>query len=93
MAKNALIQVRIDEELKSQAESVYERLGTSLSEAVRIFAAQSVAVAGFPFVPRSPAQSGAHMRGTLSFLADPRKRELESSAFAAAMKEKHGHTH
>lgn len=42
MAKEATLQVRMDSELKEQAEVLYKQLGTSFAEAVRIFARQSV---------------------------------------------------
>ncbi len=50
MAKEAVLQVRMDAELKSEAESLYKEMGTSLAEAVRIFATQSVRQKGMPFV-------------------------------------------
>ena len=46
---NTLVQVRIDEDLKNQATSVYESLGMDLSTAVRIFLKRSVMVNGVPF--------------------------------------------
>lgn len=50
MAKEAVLQVRMDAELKSEAESLYKEMGTSLAEAVRIFAKQSVRQRGMPFM-------------------------------------------
>lgn len=55
MAKEATLQVRMDSELKEQAEQLYKNLGTSFSEAVRIFARQSVLENGMPFVIRVPS--------------------------------------
>lgn len=49
MAKEATLQVRMDSELKEQAELLYQQLGTSFAEAVRIFARQSVADRAMPF--------------------------------------------
>ena len=49
MAKEATLQVRMDSELKEQAELLYKQLGTSFAEAVRIFARQSVEERGMPF--------------------------------------------
>ena len=49
MAKQAILQVRMDPELKEQAEALYRQLGTSLAEAVRIFARQSVEDKAMPF--------------------------------------------
>lgn len=49
MAKEATLQVRMDSELKEQAELLYKQLGTSFAEAVRIFARQSVEEKAMPF--------------------------------------------
>lgn len=49
MAKEAILQVRMDSELKEQAEQLYKQLGTSFAEAVRIFARQSVEERAMPF--------------------------------------------
>lgn len=49
MAKEATLQVRMDAELKEEAEQLYKDMGTSLAEAVRIFTRQSVQEQGMPF--------------------------------------------
>lgn len=49
MAKEATLQVRMDSELKEQAELLYKKLGTSFAEAVRIFAKQSIKEQAMPF--------------------------------------------
>lgn len=49
MAKEAILQVRMDSELKEQAELLYKQLGTSFAEAVRIFAKQSIEDKAMPF--------------------------------------------
>lgn len=45
----AIVQFRIDDELKIQAASVYEKLGIDLSSAIRMFLKRSVMVNGIPF--------------------------------------------
>ena len=45
----ATIQVRVDDNLKNQANSIYERLGLDLSSAIRMFLKRSVSVKGIPF--------------------------------------------
>ena len=45
----ALIQVRVDEELKNQANAIYNELGIDLSTAVRMFLKKSVLEGGIPF--------------------------------------------
>lgn len=49
MAKEAILQVRMDSDLKEQAELLYKQLGTSFAEAVRIFARQSIEDRAMPF--------------------------------------------
>ncbi|MBQ7737431.1 MAG: type II toxin-antitoxin system RelB/DinJ family antitoxin [Oscillospiraceae bacterium] len=51
MAMEATCQIRMDGELKAQVEELYRSLGTSFSEAVRIFAKQSVREGRMPFLP------------------------------------------
>lgn len=55
MAKTSVLQVRMDSDLKEHAESLYKNMGTSLAEAVRIFARQSVLENGMPFTVHMPA--------------------------------------
>ncbi len=50
----ATIQVRVDEELKKQADELFRSLGTDTTTAVRIFLTQAVAGGGFPFEIRRP---------------------------------------
>lgn len=54
MAKKSVLQVRMDDDLKKEAEALYRRMGTSLAEAVRIFARQSVEENAMPFVIHVP---------------------------------------
>ena len=52
----SLVQVRIDEDLKTQATALYDKLGMDLSSAVRIFLKRSVMVNGVPFDMTLPKQ-------------------------------------
>lgn len=63
MAKEATLQVRMDSELKEQAELLYQQLGTSFAEAVRIFARQSVEDGGMPFTMRLSATASKRKLG------------------------------
>lgn len=56
MAREATLQVRMDAELKEQAEELYERLGTSFAEAIRMFARQSVKENAMPIMVRMGEQ-------------------------------------
>ena len=49
MAKESVLQVRMDSELKEEVEALYKAMGLSFAEAVRIFAKQSVAEKAMPF--------------------------------------------
>lgn len=45
----AIVQLRVDDELKNQAIVIYEKLGIDLSTAIRMFLKRSVDVNGIPF--------------------------------------------
>ena len=89
MAKQAVYQVRMDEEIKNQVEELYRNLGTSFAEAVRIFAVQSIREQGMPFTP-SDARGKSY--GALSAYANPKLIQQEENAFGKAMVRKHADT-
>lgn len=89
MAKEATLQVRMDAELKEQAEALYREMGTSFSEAVRIFAKQSIQENGMPFVVTANRNN---TYGRLSKYADPQLIAEEDGAYGRAMVEKHEKT-
>ena len=86
MAKQAIYQVRMDEEIRDQVEKLYRDLGTTFAEAVRIFAVQSIREKGFPF---KPSDTRGKSLGILSSLADPALIPQENGAFEKAMAAKH----
>jgi len=86
MAKEAVLQVRMDAELKADVEALYKNLGTSFAEAVRIFARQSLTEAGMPFKVTLNKPKAA---GLLADYADSEKIKLEKGAFQRAMIKKH----
>ena len=66
---NSIISVRIDPEMKAQAESLYSELGITLSEAVKIFIKKSINYGGIPFevrVDRPNATTIAAMEDTIA---------------------------
>lgn len=72
MAKHATMQIRIDEDLKEQADRLFEALGLSPSEAVRLFVAQSVIERRLPFTPHlSKSEGGTSAFGKLRHYANP----------------------
>lgn len=54
MAKTATISMRVDPQIKSNAESIFTSLGMSLTEAVNIFLHKSIMEGGLPFDVRQP---------------------------------------
>ena len=89
MAKETIVQIRMDSETKEAAEAVYRNLGTSFAEAVRIFAAQSIRENGFPFVPKNYAPRKKTAKGMLSRYVSDELRKKEKNAFMEAMVAKH----
>jgi len=49
MIHNSVLRVRIDEKMKLEAEILFNSMGLTLSQAIRVFLAQSIANNGFPF--------------------------------------------
>ncbi len=86
MAKQAVYQVRMDEDIKDQVELLYKNMGTSFAEAIRIFAVQSIREQGMPF---TPTEKRGKSFGALSGFANPALMDQEAGAFEKAMVEKH----
>lgn len=86
MAKEAVYQVRMDAEMKEQVERLYQRMGSSFADAVRMFAAQSLLEQGMPF---KPTASQGRAFGIASARANPNLIPEEKGAFARAMVQKH----
>lgn len=49
MAMNSVIQVRVEEELRKEADALFAGLGFDTTTAIRIFLAQAVRERGIPF--------------------------------------------
>lgn len=58
MAKEVTVQIRMDSDLKERVEALYIGMGMTFSEAVRIFATQSLLEEGMPFTPRAYPKKG-----------------------------------
>lgn len=85
MTKLATLQVRIDEPLKQEAEKLFEAMGLSLSEAVRLFVGQTVLSRRLPFTPHvSRSEGGTSAFGKLNHYANP---GLTGEARSAWLKE------
>ena len=80
--KRAILQVRIREEDKQHAERLYDAMGTSLAEAVRLFVSQSILKRRQRFQPiavRSKDDTAAY--GVLRAYGDPNRRSEERNAW------------
>ena len=65
MAKTSSLNIRLDPEIKSAADSVFSRFGITLADAVNIFLHKSIMVGGLPFdmlQPRYNAETEAAMK-------------------------------
>ena len=51
MSMDSIVQIRMDNDMKTEVEELYRNMGTSFAEAVRMFARQSIKVRGMPFCP------------------------------------------
>ena len=54
MAQSSLIQIRIDDELKREAEALFSDLGLDVPTAIRLFLKQSLIHNGIPFAIARP---------------------------------------
>lgn len=54
MAKTANINLRIEPDIKAQAEAVFSSFGISVTDAINVFLHASIMEGGFPFQPRKP---------------------------------------
>lgn len=54
MAKTASINMRIEPDIKAQAESVFASFGISVTDAINVFLHASIMEGGFPFQPKRP---------------------------------------
>lgn len=89
MSKQATMQIRVDEELKQEADQLFEALGMSLSEAVRLFVAQAVNERRLPFTPHtSKSEGGTSAFGKLKHYGNPQLTGDERTAWLKEQSEK-----
>ncbi len=62
----SVMQVRVDDELRTKAAAVYDELGIDLPTAIRMFLKRSVAVNGVPFSMMLPRQDDRALRAAQS---------------------------
>ena len=86
MAKTATINMRVNPEVKSAAESIYSGLGMTLTEAINVFLHKSILEGGIPFEvkqPRYNSETEAAMREAQDILAG--KTQVKSYDSSAAL--------
>ena len=54
MPKTANINLRIEPDVKAQADAVFSSLGISVTDAINVFLHASIMEGGFPFQPKRP---------------------------------------
>ena len=54
MPKTANINLRIESDIKAQADAVFSSLGISVTDAINVFLHASIMEGGFPFQPKQP---------------------------------------
>jgi len=92
-AKESVMQVRMDTEMKERVERLYRQMGITFADAVRMFAAQSLLENGMPFQPSAMRRLEGPARpamGSLRAYANPDLIPLEEGAMARVMEEKYG---
>ncbi len=90
MGKDAVLHVRIDSSDKEKAEAIYEDMGTSLSEATRLFVKQTIKAHGFPFRLVSTKDKGKmNAQGVLRVYAHQEMRETEREAWIRSLSNKY----
>ena len=62
MAKTANINIRIEPDIKAQAEAVYGSFGISVTDAINVFLRASIMDGGFPFQPHRPRYNNTTLR-------------------------------
>ena len=68
------LQIRVDDDLRSQAQTVADNLGLDLTSAIRVFLKQFVRENGFPFLVKAdPFYSQEHLA-----LLDRRAQEMDT---------------
>lgn len=70
----SILQIRVDENLKNEANDLFERLGMDIPTAVRIFFKRAIVEKGLPFdvseIPSTTAQDNSRLMQALYALND-----------------------
>ncbi len=85
MTKTATINMRVNPQIKSDAESIFASLGMTLTEAINVFLHKSVMEGGLPFdvkQPRYNAETEAAMREARDIMSGKAQAESYDSPTA-----------
>jgi DNA-damage-inducible protein J len=77
MAKTSNINIRIDPDIKMNAEQLFKSFGITISDAVNIFLHQSLMIGGLPFEVKQPRYNA------LTEMAMQEARDIESGKIPA----------
>ena len=83
LAKTAAISMRIDPEVKKDAESIFDSLGLTLTEAINVFLHKSIMEGGLPFNVRQPRYNAATERA-MDEARDIMAGKIEAKSYASA---------
>lgn len=72
------IRLRVPEEMKADAEAIFQQMGMTMSEAMRIFLSQCVNTGGLPFKPHAKIPN----RETLESFKQVQNGEFETYSLA-----------
>lgn len=75
------VSIRMDADLKAQADALFAELGMNLSTAFNIFVRQSLREGGIPFEIRTERPNGDHRRhaGSRAYRGRPEGKEVSGS--------------
>ena len=78
MPKTATFQMRINPEVKRQAENIFSQCGMTLTDAVNIFIQQSINAEGLPFLVTTNSKSALQSQAVSYLLSELKKGETDN---------------
>lgn len=78
MPKTATFQMRINPEVKRQAENIFSQCGMTLTDAINIFIQQSINAEGLPFLITKNSKSALQSQAVSYLLSELKKGETDN---------------
>ena len=78
MPKTATFQMRINPEIKRQAENIFSQCGMTLTDAINIFIQQSINAEGLPFLITKNSKSALQSQAVSYLLSELKKGETDN---------------